>query len=63
MMKDFKDKTAIMTGLGSGTGAAVAIELAACGAHIVAADVDMAAFGGVACSIVEESGTNRFMAY
>ena len=62
MMKDFKGKTAIMTGLGSGTGAAVEIELAACGAHIVA-DVDMAAFGGVACSIVEESGINRFMSY
>lgn len=41
-MKDFKDKIAIVTGAGSGIGAAIAIELAARGAHVVVADLDMA---------------------
>ncbi len=59
-MKDFKDK--IVAGIGSGTGAALASALASRGAH-VAADVEMAAFGRVTRSLVEESGTNRFMSH
>ena len=61
-MKDFKEKTATVTGVGSGTGAALASELAARGAH-VAADVDMASFGCVTRSQVEESGINRFVSH
>lgn len=61
-MKDFNDKTAIAAGVGSGTGAALASELAASGAH-VAADVDMATFGCVSRSRVEESGINRFVSH
>ena len=56
-MKDFKDRTALVTRVGSGTGAALAR-----GAHI-AADVDMAAFGCVTRSLVEESGINRFVSH
>ncbi|SDA38446.1 SDR family NAD(P)-dependent oxidoreductase [Mesorhizobium qingshengii] len=41
-MRDFQGKTAIVTGAGSGIGAAIAIELAASGAHVVAADIDIA---------------------
>ena len=61
-MKDFEEKTAIVTGVGSGTGAALASELAGRGAHVVA-DVDMAAFGRVTRSLVEESGINHFMSH
>lgn len=61
-MKNCSDKTAIVAGIGSGTGAGLASELAARGAH-VAADVDMAAFGRVTRSQVEESGINRFVSH
>ena len=61
-MKDFKDRIAIVTRVRSGTGAALASELIARGAH-VAADVDMAAFGCVTRSLVEESGINRFVSH
>ena len=61
-MKDFKDRTSIVTRVGSGTGAAFASELIARGAH-VAADVDMAAFGCVTRSLVEESGITRFVSH
>lgn len=61
-MQDFNDKTAIAAGVGSGTDAALAGELAARGAH-VAADVDMAAFGRVTRSLVEESGIIRFVSH
>ncbi|BCM20866.1 SDR family NAD(P)-dependent oxidoreductase [Mesorhizobium sp. J8] len=37
---DFKGKTAIVTGAGSGIGATIALDLASRGAHVVVADVD-----------------------
>ncbi|RUU54992.1 SDR family NAD(P)-dependent oxidoreductase [Mesorhizobium sp. M2C.T.Ca.TU.002.02.1.1] len=38
---DFKGKTAIVTGAGSGIGATIALDLASRGAHVVVADIDL----------------------
>lgn len=61
-MKDFSDKTATVTGVGSATAAAFASELAARGAH-VAADIDMGPFGCFTRSLDDESGINRFVSH
>ncbi|CAN7584667.1 SDR family NAD(P)-dependent oxidoreductase [Mesorhizobium amorphae] len=58
-MKDFKDKVAIVTGAGSGIGAAIAIELAARGAHVVAADIDMASAVRTVTQISDTLGNPR----
>ena len=41
-MKDLKDKTAFITGAGSGIGLAAAKALAAKGARLILADIDQA---------------------
>ncbi|RWE64091.1 SDR family oxidoreductase [Mesorhizobium sp.] len=58
-MKDFEGKTAIVTGAGSGIGAANAIELAARGAHVIAADLDMASAVRTMTQIVSAAGNAR----
>lgn len=58
-MRDFEGKTAIVTGAGSGIGAAIAIELAARGAHVVAADIDMAAAESTVTKIASTLGNAR----
>lgn len=55
-MFDFSDKTAIVTGAGSGIGAAVALELAAAGAFVVASDLDGAAADAVVAQIAQRGG-------
>jgi NAD(P)-dependent dehydrogenase (short-subunit alcohol dehydrogenase family) len=56
---DFKGKTAIVTGAGSGIGAAVAIELAARGAQIVAADLSLSSAEDTVARIVSKLGSAR----
>lgn len=56
-MKDFNNKIAIVTGAGSGIGAAIARELAEQGAVVVAADLDRAAAEAVADTICTDGGT------
>lgn len=51
---DFTGKTAIVTGAGSGIGAAVAWELARSGAHVVVSDIDFAAAERVASEMRAE---------
>ena len=55
-MNDFQDKVAIVTGAGSGIGAAIAVELAERGAVVVVADLDLPAAQEVAGSIRAEGG-------
>ncbi|MEO8706612.1 MAG: SDR family NAD(P)-dependent oxidoreductase [Kofleriaceae bacterium] len=47
----FRGKVAVITGAGSGIGAALCAELASCGARIVAADLDGRAAAGVCAAI------------
>jgi NAD(P)-dependent dehydrogenase (short-subunit alcohol dehydrogenase family) len=56
-MKDsLGDKVAIVTGAGSGIGAAISLELASRGAHVIVADIDEDAAGRVAAAISAGGG-------
>ena len=55
-MNDFQDKVAIVTGAGSGIGAAIARELAERGATVIAADIDLTAAQDVASEIRGDGG-------
>ncbi len=55
-MNDFQDKVAIVTGAGSGIGAAIARELAERGAIVIAADLDLPAAQEVAGEIRADGG-------
>lgn len=55
-MNDFQDKVAIVTGAGSGIGAAIARELAERGATVVAADLDLVAAQDLAGEIRADGG-------
>lgn len=54
--QDFTGKTAIVTGAASGIGAAIAAELAARGAVVIASDVDSAALDQVVRGICDAGG-------
>jgi len=58
-MENFQGKVAIVTGAASGIGEAVARELAAGGASVVVADLDMKGAERVAASIGEAGGSAR----
>jgi NAD(P)-dependent dehydrogenase (short-subunit alcohol dehydrogenase family) len=58
-MSEFEGKVAVVTGGGSGIGESVAKELAAAGATVVVADINLAVAERVAASIVEAGGTAR----
>lgn len=55
-MNDFQDKVAIITGAGSGIGAAIAKELAEGGATVIVADLDLPAAQEVAGEIRNDGG-------
>jgi NAD(P)-dependent dehydrogenase (short-subunit alcohol dehydrogenase family) len=55
--QDFVGKTAIVTGAASGIGAAIACELAARGARVIASDLDAAALDAVVDDIAAKGGT------
>lgn len=55
--QDFTGKTAIVTGAASGIGAAIAVELSARGAIVIASDVDEAALALVVREIIANGGT------
>jgi NAD(P)-dependent dehydrogenase (short-subunit alcohol dehydrogenase family) len=55
-MFDFTGKTAIVTGAASGIGEAIALELAACGAHVIVSDLDAEACGRVVAQILDRGG-------
>ena len=59
MNKDFSDKTAIVTGAGSGIGAAIARELADRGALVVVADLEQEAAERISGEIKEAGGKAR----
>ncbi|MFC7703299.1 SDR family NAD(P)-dependent oxidoreductase [Plastorhodobacter daqingensis] len=56
MNDQFQGKTAVVTGAGSGIGAAIAAELAAGGAHVIVSDLDEAAATRVAEAIRAKGG-------
>ncbi|WP_426725584.1 SDR family NAD(P)-dependent oxidoreductase [Curtobacterium flaccumfaciens] len=58
-MSEFEGKVAVVTGGGSGIGESVAKELAAAGATVVVADINLAGAERVAASIVEAGGAAR----
>jgi NAD(P)-dependent dehydrogenase (short-subunit alcohol dehydrogenase family) len=55
--QDFTGKVAIVTGAASGIGAAIAVELSARGAIVIASDVDEAALDSVVREIIANGGT------
>ncbi len=55
-MFDFTGKTAIVTGAGSGIGEAVALELAAAGAHVIVSDLQSDACAHVCAAILDRGG-------
>jgi NAD(P)-dependent dehydrogenase (short-subunit alcohol dehydrogenase family) len=55
--QDFEGKTAIVTGAASGIGAAIARELSARGATVIASDVDGAALDALVADIAAHGGT------
>ena len=59
MTQDFKNRSAIVTGGGSGIGAAICRQLAAGGAAITVADLDTTAAEAVAREITQDGGTAR----
>ena len=54
---DFSGQSAIVTGSSRGIGAAIAIELARCGARLTLTGRDEAALAGIAAEVARESGT------
>jgi NAD(P)-dependent dehydrogenase (short-subunit alcohol dehydrogenase family) len=56
MNTEFQNKSAVVTGAGSGIGAAIARELAAGGAHVVAADLDQPGIERIAEDIRANGG-------
>ena len=57
MQSEFKGKTAMVTGAGSGIGAEIARQLAAQGARVVVADVNEVAAGEIAAEVEKGGGT------
>jgi NAD(P)-dependent dehydrogenase (short-subunit alcohol dehydrogenase family) len=57
MKREFDGKVALVTGGGSGIGAAIAVQLAASGAKVVIADLDMSGARAVAARITATGGT------
>jgi NAD(P)-dependent dehydrogenase (short-subunit alcohol dehydrogenase family) len=55
--QDFAGKVAIVTGAASGIGAAIAMELSARGAMVIASDVDETGLGKVVRDIIAHGGT------
>lgn len=59
---DFAGRTAIVTGAGSGIGAAIVRELGARGAHVIASDIDTASAEAIAEEVREAGGRADAMA-